>query len=165
MRRRAFKYRGGIAPRDRFVTYISPEPNSGCWLWTGTVSRLGYGMFSLNGAEFSVDVSAHRFAYEMHFDRIPHGMHVLHKCDVRSCVNPDRLFLGTHTQNVADMVNKRRHCFGETINTAKLSDRNIPEIRRLANCGKTKKEIAVQFDIHPSQIGRIVNKKAWDHIK
>jgi hypothetical protein len=51
---------------------------------------------------------AHRMSWEMHFGPIPEGMLVLHHCDVRRCVRPDHLFLGTARDNTRDMIAKGR---------------------------------------------------------
>jgi hypothetical protein len=53
-------------------------------------------------------VFAHRYAYAWLYGDIPGGMQVLHRCDVRLCVNPDHLFLGTQLDNMRDMCAKGR---------------------------------------------------------
>lgn len=86
-------------------SYI-PEPNSGCWLWLRSVKGKkgtnNYGSIHRNGRSFS----AHRYSWMKHLGRIPNGMFVLHKCDVRCCVNPDHLFIGTQSDNIVDCVRK-----------------------------------------------------------
>jgi hypothetical protein len=81
---------------ERFQNKIMPEPNSGCWLWTASVNRLGYGHFRWNGSI----KGAHRVAYELAHGQIPDNFEIDHKCKVRSCVNPDHLELVTHKINV-----------------------------------------------------------------
>lgn len=93
---------------ERLMRYVSPEPMSGCWLWTGGLhgngKSSGYGSFGLGGKP----VKAHRASFMLLKGPIPKGMSVCHKCDVRSCVNPDHLFLGTQRDNVLDMHKKGR---------------------------------------------------------
>lgn len=82
-----------------------PEPNTGCWLWTGGTNEGGYGIFNMN----LKTVRAHRASYEFHFGRFEKKLCVLHKCDTPACINPNHLFLGTHSDNARDMVTKKRH--------------------------------------------------------
>lgn len=91
-------------PRARIEEHVHPEPNSGCWIWTGTESRYGYGQLRLNGTW----TLAHRKSFELHKGEIPAGLSVLHHCDNRLCVNPDHLYAGTAMNNVQDMLKRGR---------------------------------------------------------
>lgn len=75
-----------------------------CWLWIGGVDRTKYGRIYVDGKV----TGAHRAAWAVTFGPIPDGMHVLHKCDNSRCVNPRHLFLGTHRDNMRDMIAKGR---------------------------------------------------------
>jgi hypothetical protein len=83
--------------RTRFERHFIPEPNTGCWLWTGGMSWDGYGRFKpnprLNGH------GAHRVSYELYKSAIPAGMQIDHLCRMRCCVNPDHLEIVTQTEN------------------------------------------------------------------
>lgn len=83
--------------------------SSGCWLWTGYCIPQGYGRLSVNNKP----TLAHRAMYKLHKGDIPSDLQVLHKCDVRNCLNPDHLFLGTVQDNMADKVAKGRQVRGE----------------------------------------------------
>jgi len=78
----------------------------GCWLWTAARHRNGYGQtVRVDGST----VLAHRLSYELHHTvRLTRAECVLHRCDNRVCVRPDHLFLGTHADNVRDMIAKGR---------------------------------------------------------
>lgn len=82
---------------DWLFKRIEPDPNSGCWLWTGKASKEGYGIMNRDG--FS-DIKAHRLSYWLYKGEIPHGMVIDHKCRTPACVNPDHLEPVTQAENV-----------------------------------------------------------------
>lgn len=86
--------------KERFKTLVRLH-ESGCWLWQlGT--RLGYGSTRHNGkTQF-----AHRVSYQLYKGDIPVGMMILHTCDIKLCVNPDHLRLGTAKDNSIDYWNR-----------------------------------------------------------
>ena len=88
----------------KFEEKIAYEPNSGCWLWTASLTEKGYGRFQVGGESRR----AHRVSYELHNGAIPDNMEVCHSCDVRSCVNPAHLFLGSRRDNMLDCASKGR---------------------------------------------------------
>jgi len=97
--------RSNVSIQDRESAFWSQTDRSGdCWLFTGYLTPAGYGRFSIAG----VQQQAHRVAYMFTHGPIPEGMVICHRCDVRHCVNPSHIFLGTHADNVADMDAKGR---------------------------------------------------------
>lgn len=72
---------------ERFHHYAMPEPNSGCWLWTGTIEWHGYGRICVK----TKHIYAHRFAYSTFRQAVPVGLELHHRCHNRACVNPDHL--------------------------------------------------------------------------
>lgn len=92
----------------RFEKFVFPDPNSGCWLWGGSEGTQGYGQFGVRVGGKSMPKLAHRVAWALYRGPIPDGICVLHRCDVRLCVNPDHLFLGSVPDNQRDMARKGR---------------------------------------------------------
>ena len=77
------------------------EKTQGCWLWYGSLNTLGgYGRYNRR--------PAHVISWELKNGSVPPGMKVCHQCDVKVCVNPDHLFLGTQRDNMRDAMGKGR---------------------------------------------------------
>ncbi len=156
---RAYKKYGTL--EERFWEKV--HKTSGCWNWSASVSSTGYGQIHVNKRPDR----AHRVSWRLHFGAIPGGLFVLHKCDNRLCVKPDHLFLGTHFDNMSDMVRKGRHHGtsnpGESHPLAKKTAIEILKIRSLSGSVR-QRDIARLFGISQTQVGRIVRGESWKHV-
>lgn len=146
--------------RARFLEHTIPEPNSGCLLWIGGTFADGYGCFVFGKLGFK-NWRANRASLWLLKGKFDRTLCVLHRCDNKHCVNPDHLFLGTHTDNSNDKVAKKRHLFGERHHKAKLSNEEIIKIR---SDSRTNRKIALQYKMDPTTIGAIKRRKIWGHI-
>lgn len=135
----------------------------GYWMWTRGKYNHGYGSvvwrFKPNGR--GQMIAASRAAWMVARGPIPEGMHVLHRCDVPACCNPDHLFLGTHTENMRDMRLKER-ATGVTVTADQ-----VRAIRREAAKKKYKGALAAlarKYSISPQTVGKIVAGKTFTYI-
>lgn len=154
-----------IADLERFWSKVDRSAGDGeCWLWTGKPNHDGYGVTrsKLGGAKWKNSL-VHRFSWVSINGEIPSHLRVLHRCDVRSCVNPSHLFLGTQTENVADMVAKGRQHKGSGVSKAVLSEEKVLLIKDLVGT-KSEAEIAREFGVSPGAIRDIAVGDTWKHV-
>jgi len=130
---------------------------SGCFLWQRSRIKGGYGNIRVgNGNQY-----AHRLSYILFRSPIPDGLYVLHSCDVRRCINPSHLFLGTHADNMSDAVSKLRHRHGESSHFAKLEESDVLSITERFGSGDSIKELALSFGVVEESIRNILLGKTW----
>lgn len=92
----------------RFWSHV--DKSGGCWIWLAGCGSGGYGKAHIRGVG---GVPAHRASWMITNGPIPAGMFVCHHCDVRNCVNPAQLFLGTQRDNIRDASEKGRLITGD----------------------------------------------------
>jgi hypothetical protein len=133
----------------RFWKKVSIDEPDKCWLWTGSGSKSGgYGKIT-NNQKNQRPMNAHVASYELHYGPVPKGMEVCHACDVKLCVNPQHLWVGTHTDNMRDAKQKGR---------MRGPKRITPEIQDAIRASSGRyREIAFRFGVSAGTVSLIKN--------
>jgi hypothetical protein len=169
-----------IPPADRFWKFVNKTND--CWLWTGNLYPVGYGCFSVSPGK---SIGAHRCSWQLANGPIPDGLYILHRCDVRACVRPDHLFLGTQADNVHDTESKGRARYpgahvpargdrhgsrlhpestprGEQHPAAKLDWAKVRDIRaRYAVGGVTCQSLADEYGVSMHTVWDVIKMRYW----
>jgi hypothetical protein len=141
--------------RSCFWCSVEIAGSDDCWLWRGRTSEKGYGLFSKH--------RAHRVAWVLAYSSIPNDMCVCHRCDVRPCVNPSHLFLGTQVENIHDMYQKKRQGArhsGESNSACVLTLKDVAIIRESS---ASLAEMSQRFGVTKANISCIRTGKTWRH--
>ncbi|HLY78635.1 MAG TPA: HNH endonuclease signature motif containing protein [Caulobacteraceae bacterium] len=150
--------------RQRLDLWSEPFVSGQCRLWLGGKDIHGYGALHFNGKY----QHASRWAYIEHIGPIPEGMHVLHRCDNPPCINHEHLFLGTHADNMADMVAKGRGFVppaprGEESGHAILTEVQALEIMAIPN-DVPSHFVGAVYGVSSSAIRKIRSGRNWAHL-
>lgn len=134
----------------RFMRRVVTGPD--CWLWQGPVNSSGYGSFKLRGRV----VGTHVAAYLLFVGPVPAGQWVCHGCDVRTCVNPSHLWLGSPRDNSIDRSMKLR------VPHRKVTDAQVAEIRASTD---SVTAIARRLGLHPWSVSQVRKGLSYTYIK
>ena len=134
-----------------------------CIRWPFSLKGRGYAEGNGYGAVYSGGrlSSAHRESWIIANGPIPEGLDVLHHCDVRPCIRPIHLFIGTNADNLRDCSHKGRMHPGESNPGAKLTEDQVREARLRLAAGESQRSIARSFGIHYNAIWKIANGLKW----
>ena len=138
---------------DRFWAKVERGEPDECWEWQACTSPHGYGRV---GAEELTTDYAHRVSMKLHGVEVPDDKQVNHHCDNPPCVNPAHLYIGSAKDNMSD----REYTRGEEHKCAKLTDKEVAEIRKRYDNGAYQNDLAEEYGVSQAQISNIVNGKS-----
>ncbi len=147
------------ARKARILSKVEFDLNGGCWLWAhARLSGGGYGRITVDGKPSSAHVESWKA-----FRGPVHGLAVLHKCDVRACVNPGHLFLGSKGENNTDRAKKGRNSDrrGSLNPAAKLTREQVFDIRERISRGERQASISKAFGVTQATICDIKKGRSW----
>lgn len=159
--------KGTPARRAEFIDQLRTlEPEGPCVAWPWSDKRSGYTRVFIDGQK----TLAHRWVYEQFHEPLLRtgqpgavGLVVMHSCDVRWCVRPGHLSLGSQSDNIQDAVAKGRMGGGATRKPPRPYRRvgadEAEEIRRLVASGIRQSTVARLFGVTPPTVSFIVNGK------
>jgi hypothetical protein len=134
---------------DRIQNNIVRVPIAGCWLWLMSVGSHGYGQLNFPDKKPRL---VHRLSYEQYVGAIPDGLHVLHHCDVRSCCNPEHLFVGTAKDNMRDCMKKGRNSAPPLGANWKLTPAQRNDMVSRYRSGERADSLAAEYGVHHSRV-------------
>lgn len=144
---------------NRFFNYSM----EGCWEWKGCIGSDGYGKITIN----SKTHQAHRIAYLIYNGVIEESKVVRHSCDNPKCVRPSHLLLGTHLDNMQDMVLRGRRTvvknpqFGQKNHFSKLTNKEAIEIFLSSEPVSKLRRL---YSVSAQTIRNIKSRRSWTYI-
>lgn len=166
----------------RFWSNVDKRGPKECWPWLRGKSY-GYGSFAIYYPKEkrvrSFVASRVSLFIAKGMKRRHRGMHALHSCDFKSCVNPRHLFWGTQLDNVADRVKKGRTAKGlqsgrytkpestlrgERHPRATISEQTAIEVLRRFRCGLRPVQIYRALNLTKATVHLICSRASWRHL-
>lgn len=140
-----------------------------CWIWGGSKTQAGYGRIGFRKNGKNIFLLAHRIVYEAIFSDFDSKLEVRHYvCGNPICCNPNHLKIGTHKNNMEDMVRMGRHWTiphkGEENGQAKLKEEQVIVIKNRALNGEKYCDLAEEFGVSPPMISLIMRGIKWKHL-
>ncbi len=140
--------------------------SDGCWLWEGHVQKTtGYGTSNWENDDGKlVFITAHCLSYRLFKGEIPKGKLVRHTCDIRHCVNPEHLIIGTYKNNMEDCVERGRIANGEAQGLSVMTEEKVRELRVRVAAGEKQMYLAPEYGICQATVSQIIRRVTWRHV-
>lgn len=152
---------------ERLLSKLDLRNENECWIWQGAMMG-DYGCLRRNKTDGGDVIQAHVAAYELRNGKVPKGLEVMHDCDTPRCCNPDHLKIGTHYENMQEMVKRKRYCARPGVlhgRGTKLNDDKVRNIRKLYATGEyTLTKLAKEYGVDIALISSVVKRQAWKHV-
>ena len=140
---------------ERFHEKTERDTLTGCLLWLGAHDKDGYGFIRINGK----NIKAHRVSLEWKLGRpLSASEQAMHRCDRPECVEPSHLLVGSNSDNQIDSIIKRRKW------SQRLTFVDVRAIRQRHASGESQASIGRAFNVHNSQINKIIKRVKWRHV-
>ena len=143
------------------MQHVDIDSATGCWMWTGSLNRTGYGRMMFGPAASRRARFAHRVSYEVHVGPIPDDAYLCHTCDTPACVNPAHLFVGTQSDNMHDAATKGRTSRGEARHNARLT---AEQARSIRDDPRGHAAVAREYGVGYSTVKAIRDGRTWKHV-
>jgi len=143
-----------VSVMTRLHRYFTPSSPTACWLWEGGMTRNGYGKVRVGSVRNGTRriAPAHRVMWEQCMGPVPEGLNVLHRCDVRHCVNPSHLEVGTQRKNIRDAVLR-----GRLHGPVEFPWETIQQVRTRSQAGLTQSALGQEFGMSQSHVSRLLH--------
>jgi hypothetical protein len=151
-----------LSPKDIERFWSKVDRSGGpdvCWPWMAGRAHFGHGRFVIGQRS----LVSHRVSWAIANGKDPGELCVLHECDNPPCCNPAHLVRGTRDDNVRHRGVRKRQARGEGIPLAKLTERQVQDIR-LAAASRTHRSLAREYGVHHATIDSLVSRRTWKHV-
>jgi hypothetical protein len=153
---------------DRYWAKVARRGNDECWEWTGGKDSGAYGMLVIAAPTPSgrTMLRASHVALLLDGTSVPEGFMACHRCDNPPCVNPAHLYVGDQDSNMQDKKERGRIAVarGSENGISKLTEDDVRDLRTRAAAGVSRRILADEYGIDPSNLSYIIRRKTWTHV-
>lgn len=146
-------------PGERWIEENKLYDGDDCIKWPFFISSAGRGMVVWKGTRMT---APRAMCYALYGEPDHRLIEAAHSCGNGhlGCMNPRHLRWATHMENVEDRAKHGRDRKGEEINTARLTEGDVREIRAMP-ASLSAKEIAKIYGVTKSTIVKARNGRTW----
>lgn len=144
-----------------FWSYVTIGGPDECWPWQGGRTRTGHGHAWVNGKH----KYAHRHALELSGIPVPRDNFACHRCNNAWCCNPSHIYVGTPSSNQRDAYRAGKRPPDNRGERSGMSKLSVPEVLAIRAMRAVHSEVAKAFNICPSAVSLIKNRKRWKHVE